>query len=119
MDVWRIIAENKIEIALKNGEFDNLPGRGKPLQLDYQYEEIDDQFLSNHLLKSNGYLPDWLEERKVLLNDIEAFQKEPGLSIQREDQYKETIIQLNRRICGYNLRVPVVSMQLQLLQNQK
>jgi DnaJ homolog subfamily C member 28 len=119
MDVLRIIAENKIEIALKNGEFDNLPGKGRPLQLGQQNPEMDDQFLANHLLKNNGYIPDWLEERKVLLNEIEAFQKEPGLSNQSEEQFKETFIHLNRRICGYNLRVPVVSMQLQLLQYKK
>jgi hypothetical protein len=29
-----IIAERKILEAQKNGEFDNLPGKGKPLQLE-------------------------------------------------------------------------------------
>jgi hypothetical protein len=115
MDALRIIAENKIETAIKNGEFDDLPGRSKPLQLGWQTPEIDDQFLANHVLQNNGFIPDWLEERKALLKDIEAFQKETGLSNQSEKQYRETFIQLNRRISGYNLRVPVASMQLHFL----
>jgi hypothetical protein len=118
MDVFRIIAENKIETALKNGDFENLSGRGRPLQLGQQSPEFDDPFLANHILQNNGFIPDWLEERKVLLMDIEAFQNETGMSFQNEKQFRDTFVQLNRRISGYNLRVPVASMQLQLLSNK-
>lgn len=34
MDIFSLIAEDKIQTAIKEGEFDNLPGRGKPLQLE-------------------------------------------------------------------------------------
>ncbi len=35
---WKLIAEAKIEQAIKDGEFDNLPGFGKPLDLDLTHD---------------------------------------------------------------------------------
>ncbi|NLJ76590.1 MAG: DUF1992 domain-containing protein, partial [Peptococcaceae bacterium] len=34
MDIFLTIAEGKIKEAIRNGEFDNLANRGKPLNLD-------------------------------------------------------------------------------------
>ena len=34
MDIVAIIAERKISEAMARGEFDNLPGRGKPLRIE-------------------------------------------------------------------------------------
>ena len=31
---WERIAENRIREAMQQGEFDNLPGAGKPIDLD-------------------------------------------------------------------------------------
>jgi hypothetical protein len=55
------IAERKIQEAIEEGKFDNLPGKGKPLNLD------DDPFtpphlrLANRILKNAGVLPDWMQ----------------------------------------------------------
>jgi hypothetical protein len=81
VDALRIIAENRIETAIINCEFDNLTGNGKPIQ----QADADGRFLANHL----------------------------------PEHYKETILQLNRRISGYNLRVLVASMQLHHIPLQK
>ena len=35
MDIIASIAERKIQEAMARGEFDNLPGRGKPLVLEF------------------------------------------------------------------------------------
>ena len=34
MDLIALIAESKIRTAIARGEFDNLPGHGRPLQLE-------------------------------------------------------------------------------------
>jgi hypothetical protein len=36
---WERIAENKIREALQQGEFDNLPGAGKPVDLDDYFKQ--------------------------------------------------------------------------------
>lgn len=48
------IAERQIEEAMEEGLFDNLPGRGKPLELDDTPAHI-------RLLKNAGVLPDWVQ----------------------------------------------------------
>jgi hypothetical protein len=115
MDALRHIAENKIIAAIQNGDFADISGKGKPLLLEWQQSENDESFLANHLLRNNGFLPDWLAERKQLLEEIQSLQAQnPGHGFPADDTH-ETILQLNRRISGYNLRVPVDAMQLQLL----
>lgn len=60
------IAEQQIRDAQRRGEFDNLPGSGKPLQLD------DDSHVPPHLrasyrmLKNANCLPPELELRKEI-----------------------------------------------------
>jgi DnaJ family protein C protein 28 len=115
MDALHRIAENKINEAVANGEFDNLVGSGKPSLVGVQSYELDEQYLANHILKNNGFLPDWLAERKSLLEDIEKLHIDRKETIELSKQQKDIIRRLNRRISGYNLRVPVAAMQLQLV----
>jgi hypothetical protein len=117
MDVLRIIAENKIKTALENGLFDNLDGFGKPLTLNPQWADNEDNFLANHLLKNNGFLPDWLEERKILLEEIEILHQKQIRAENNTGEIIKSILDLNRKISGYNLRVPVASLQLRLITN--
>jgi len=112
MDAIKIIAENKIVEAQAEGAFDNLEGMGKPLHLEEIHPAGEDQYLANHILKSNRFLPVWLENRKILQEEITSFceiiKNEPCAAI----IYRTAIEQLNRRISGYNLRVPVDSLRL-------
>jgi hypothetical protein len=119
VNALRIIAENRITTALENGEFDNLAGLGKPLPLNPQWADNDENFLANHLLKNNGFLPDWLEERKILLEEIETLHQKQIHTENKTGEIIESILDLNRKISGYNLRVPVASMQLRLIPNLK
>jgi hypothetical protein len=68
----RILAENRIQEAMENGEFDHLPGKGKPLDLsDYFRTPVADR-LGHSLLKSAGVLPPELE----LLKQAESLEDE-------------------------------------------
>jgi hypothetical protein len=112
MDVLKIIAENKILEAQAEGAFDNLDGAGKPLAIESIHPAGEEQFLANHVLRQNRFLPVWLEERKELQRLIATFSDLSGLGEFDLESVHTSIEQLNRRISGYNLRVPVESLRL-------
>jgi hypothetical protein len=61
------IAEEKIREAMERGEFDNLPGSGKPLQgLDSYFATPEGLRLGFSVLKNAGFLP----EEMTLLKEI-------------------------------------------------
>lgn len=112
MDVLRMIAENKIEEALANGAFNDLEGMGKPPILEPVDPAGDDHFMANHILKTNHFLPIWLEDRKQLQQDISRFLDSVKDDSKLLTEKQAAVEQLNRRICGYNLRVPVDALRL-------
>jgi hypothetical protein len=60
------IAEDRILAAIERGEFDDLPGQGKPLALD-DYTAVPEELRTGYrLLKNAGYLPPELELRKEI-----------------------------------------------------
>jgi Domain of unknown function (DUF1992) len=62
------LIEEKIREAMEKGEFDNLPGKGKPLDLDSYFATPADLRLGYSVLKSAGCLPVEIE----LQNEIES-----------------------------------------------
>ena len=49
--------EDQISKAIAEGEFDNLPGKGKPLDLDWYFQTPEDLRLGYSILRSNDLLP--------------------------------------------------------------
>ncbi|MDW8107778.1 MAG: DUF1992 domain-containing protein [Armatimonadota bacterium] len=64
--VIELIAERKIEEAMQEGKFDDLPGKGKPLPLDEEWFAPPEMRPAIRLLKSAGVLPDWLERAREI-----------------------------------------------------
>ena len=62
----QIIAENRIREAQQNGEFDNLPGMGKPLEFEDDSNIPEDLRMAYKILKNAGCLPPEIEERKEI-----------------------------------------------------
>ncbi len=58
------IAEHKIREAMENGEFDELPGKGAPLELEDDRHLPQDIRLVHKILKNADVLPPELELRK-------------------------------------------------------
>src|ERR671925_1299378 len=58
------LAESKIRAAMARGEFDNLPGRGKPLPLEDLSRVPPDLRMGFKLVCNAGCLPPELEARK-------------------------------------------------------
>ncbi|MDR7236680.1 DnaJ family domain-containing protein [Neobacillus drentensis] len=73
MDLFSRIAEDKIKEAIKNGELDNLPGMGKPLDLKDDLPGMSAEMkMGYRMLKNAGYISDQVDLRKELitLNDL-------------------------------------------------
>jgi hypothetical protein len=58
------LAESKIRAAIARGEFDDLPGNGKPLQLEDLSRVPAELRMGYKLLRNAGCLPPELEARK-------------------------------------------------------
>jgi Domain of unknown function (DUF1992) len=66
VDALAWLAESKIQAAMARGEFDDLPGRGKPLPLGDLAGVPEDLRMGFKLLRNAGCLPPELEARKEL-----------------------------------------------------
>jgi hypothetical protein len=60
------IVERKIQEALERGEFDNLPGRGKPLLLEEDSHIPEELRVAYKILKNADCLPPELEAKKEI-----------------------------------------------------
>lgn len=135
MDFDRIV-EQMIRKAQEEGKFDNLRGRGKPIAWDDNPFEDPAWQLANHLLKENGFRPDWLEDdvalreklaqaRKALArtrdwrfaelerlgarDDAQAKQQRLVVADEWEralGNFRQSIKQINAQIPTLNLKVP-------------
>lgn len=65
------LVEEKIREAIANGEFDNLPGKGKPLDLDAYFATPEDVRVTYSVLKSSGFIP----EEAQLLKEVESLKE--------------------------------------------
>ena len=64
MEALAQLAESKIRAAIARGEFDDLPGSGKPLQLEDLSRVPANLRMGYKLLRNAGCLPPELEARK-------------------------------------------------------
>ncbi len=79
MDIVDKIAEQRITEALERGDLDNLPGSGKPIQLDDDSMVPAELRAAYRILKNAGFVPPQVALRK----DIASLQ---GLIMQTEDE---------------------------------
>jgi DnaJ family protein C protein 28 len=63
---WQFIIERAIEDARKQGKFDNLPGEGKPLELEQNPYEDPTWRTAYRMLKNNDFTLPWIEARQEI-----------------------------------------------------
>jgi hypothetical protein len=71
MLLFELLAERKIEEAVSRGELDDLPGAGRPLELDDDPLVPEDLRLAYRILKNAGYVPPEVEQ----INQIEKLER--------------------------------------------
>lgn len=75
----RNLVEERIQAAMQAGAFDNLPGKGRPLQLNENPFVPQELRLAYKVLADANYAPDWIElDKKVrtLREQSEALQQD-------------------------------------------
>jgi DnaJ homolog subfamily C member 28 len=135
--------EEQIREAQERGEFDNLPGFGKPLNLD-KNPHAGDNALAYSMLKQNGYAPPEIELAKEIRSESEKAeaklaklrQKGNSLRTRRVPPfgsekrafnvavekaaagYDQLLRELNRKILTFNLMTPP-SMHMPMFEVEK
>src|SRR5579863_6152795 len=69
---WESLIDRKIRAGLEAGDFDELPGTGKPLQLDDDPLEDPSWWVARRMLKSAGFSHPAIEARRALEEDLAA-----------------------------------------------
>ena len=73
--VIQFIAEKRIEEAQARGAFNNLPGTGKPLELEDLSHVPEELRMAYKILRNAGCLPPELEERKELNRLVDLLER--------------------------------------------
>ena len=87
-----------IEEAIKRGKFDDLPGKGKPIDLTAYFETPEDVRAAHSMLKNAGFTP-----REVdLFKEIAELKKILG-AVLNEKKKEEIQKQINQKQIEFNL----------------
>jgi hypothetical protein len=94
------IVEALIKDAMERGEFDNLPGKGKPIDLTEYFETPEDVRLANSILKNAG-----MTSREVdLLKEI-AELKQVREALLDEKKKQEVDRQIREKQVEFSVRM--------------
>jgi DnaJ family protein C protein 28 len=126
--------EEQIRRAMQAGQFENLPGKGRPLRLEKDPFADPEWQLAHHMLRNAGFTLPWIELRREIESELEAARaalarawawrrsalvgkKESASFVEGEwsrakDDFQQKIAALNRRILSYNVQVPAERLQL-------
>lgn len=122
------IVDAMVRKAIEEGKFDNLKGKGQPLDLSSNAFADPEWALAFDMLQKEGFALPWMEKRKEIEATLEgartvlarsaAWRKDKlaeGISKPRwiEDEWArakeifiETVTQINKQIADLNLEVP-------------
>ena len=128
--------EEHIRRAMEQGKFDDLPGTGKPLNLDENPLENPDWRLAHHLLRSGGFTLPWIETYREIEKELDnacqslartwAWRQSSQSGEETADEiefewqlavkrFRQQITALNERISSYNMGVPAEIFQKPIL----
>jgi len=92
------IVEQRIKEAMERGEFENLPGKGRPIPLEDESHIPEDLRLAYKLLKNADCLPPELLEKKEILQMEDMLAMIPD----EKERYK-LIKKINFKIMKLNM----------------
>lgn len=109
-----------IREARESGAFDDLPGKGKPIQWEDESLVPEDQRMAQRVIKNSGFTLDWIEQGQEIERDYKAARTdlEQAAAARAEErldyagwqsaraEFTRKVQAINKRIIGYNLRVP-------------
>jgi hypothetical protein len=93
MNIFEWLANEQIEEALRRGDFDNLPGKGRPLNLEEDDHIPPDMRMAYHIMKNAGVSPPEISLRK----ELETIKAE--LSRAKTDEERRALEKDARMMC--------------------
>jgi DnaJ family protein C protein 28 len=133
---WTDIVGQRIEQAIREGAFDNLPGRGQPLNFNKNPFVPDHQQMAFKLLENNDLKPAWISERNAVLAEVTQFRSTLASAARRHQReyshstdpavrerlasnwagqiacWTDEMADLNSRIETLNLQQPVAQLEI-------
>jgi Domain of unknown function (DUF1992) len=97
VDFSYILSEERIRKAYENGEFENLPGYGKPLQLDDLSSVPEELRMAYRILKNAGFSPEENRLKQEMMT-IEDLMKSCDDLVEKERLQKK----LNEKMLRFN-----------------
>ena len=139
MGHWESLIDQKIREAMEQGEFDNLPGKGKPVDTSENPFEDPEMRLAHRMLRNAGFAPSWIEERKdidsefeiarnqlsrvwTVLHSARGTDNESGARVRwgkALTSFRKQAAELNRRILAWNLKVPAAGFQRKMIDAER
>ncbi len=136
LEAWSDLVSQRIEEAMRRGDFDNLAGRGKPVDVGGDPFVPEDQQMAFKLLRNNELVPAWIGDRQAMLRQIEEFRQQMATVAgearrawitakddERRGQvaerwrywvlrWEEEIRQLNKHIGELNIKQPTLQLEI-------
>lgn len=101
-DILKKLAEKKIKEAQERGEFDNLSGRGKPLDFT-EWDRVPEELrMAYKILKNAGFSPPEVELKK----EIARIEDLLDSALDEQEKYRQ-IKKLNFLVTKLNMMRPV------------
>jgi hypothetical protein len=97
VDFSMVVSEDRIKRAYKDGEFENLPGYGKPLQLDDLSAVPEELRMAYRLLKNSGYSPEENKLRQEVISIEDLIRK-----CENPEEKEKLNQQLGQKLLKYN-----------------
>ena len=76
--------DNMIKAAMERGEFDDLAGKGKPINLDAYFATPEDVRMGHSILKANNFVPEEIER----LNEISDLKSQLAACVDDEESQR-------------------------------
>jgi DnaJ family protein C protein 28 len=126
----------RIEEAVRQGAFDNLRGKGKPLNLQRNPFVPEEMEMAYSIMEQNQIAPEWILDRKTVLQRIEQFRQRMQAAVTAHQQqwqaasdaatrghlahgwqsqlhqWEEELAKLNQLIATLNLKQPLVNLEV-------
>lgn len=133
---WSDLISQRIEEAIAAGVFDNLPGKGKPINVAPEPFVPADMQMANSLLKGNNLSPAWISDRNEMLAAVAQMRQQiAGIATEYDqaftatsdvnrrvqlsqawrtqiERWRQEVTALNRRIDIHNLKLPLAHLEI-------
>ena len=99
MDIFALIAEQRIQDAEKEGAFDNLPGKGRPLDLESDAAVPEELRMAYTVLRNAGYVPPEVADRRELDDLLDLLERcpEEREKVSQMRRLEALVFRLNRQ----------------------